>query len=216
MNFQPTHCCGIQEITELSSSLTAEEAMASFCSKTFGSGKRARYRTTVSAGSTMYSFYYFTAAVYPENHPDRGHNSRYHTPYGTEFAKLIKEAKLGRVTTLPARTNYAFHPDHKVQIWLWRPGKKNLEAWWALYQEKQAAKLAEAHAKKDAVAAALQAEREKAMKEREKREVAITIPPPAYKYKYVYQDTYQPAGKQWKQADTVHILGNQYEHPPQP
>lgn len=144
MDFQATHCCGIQEITQLSNHETAEEAMENFCRSVFGNSRKVSYRGLPAKKSTMFSFYMFTAAVYGTFRQKE--DKYYRRPYGAEFAAFIKTHKLGSVSTQRARTNYAFHPDHKVQAWLWRPNVKNLEAWWGIkdtqLQAEKAAKLA--------------------------------------------------------------------------
>lgn len=141
MDFQATHCCGIQEITQLSQHENAEEAMENFCRSVFGNTRKVSYRGLQAKKSTMFSFYMFTAAVYSESQQKK-HDDQYYRPYGAEFAAFIKTHKLGSVSTQRARTNYAFHPDHKVQAWIWRPNIKTLEAWWIIKDEQQQQKKA--------------------------------------------------------------------------
>lgn len=142
MDFKNTQCCGIQEITGLSHHPSAEDAMDGFCACHFGSARKVSYHGISARVETLYSFYLFTAAIYP---PGRAHTS-YTRPYGPEFAAFIKANKLGDITPTKARVNLAFHPDHSVQAWLWCPAPKLLKAWWAARQVAQAAKAAEKQA----------------------------------------------------------------------
>lgn len=131
MNLKDTGCCGTKEITGLSTHKTVEEAMKAFCTPLFekGTGNWGYYAKTV------YTFYIFTAAVYSKEdrdkyvkqHPGYAHS---YNLYGHNFAKFIRAKKLGKVWTSAALVNVAFHPDHKVKVWLWSPDKVALKAWW--------------------------------------------------------------------------------------
>lgn len=128
LTFKATGCCGIQELTGLSTHTRPEEAMAVFCAQVLGKIRAVAYADRVSGNfnsgpNHMYSFYLFTAAVYESGTgPQR--------PYGQNFADFIKAHRLGQVSTLPARPNFAFHPDHKIQAWLWKPSLRGLRAWY--------------------------------------------------------------------------------------
>jgi hypothetical protein len=140
MNFRDTGCCGIKEITSLSSHKKPDEAMQAFCQMLFGVNKRksAFERMTKSdmfLAAYLYSFYLFTAAIYDQ--ADKTLHEAYKHPYGEDFAKFIKENKLGQVSCCRARTNHAFHPDHKVKAWIWRPSMKGLKKWWLSRPENQ-------------------------------------------------------------------------------
>lgn len=167
LTFRATGCCGIQELTELSSHPTPEDAMDVFCGRMLRKIRKVAYLDRVLGDcqlrqSHLYSFYLFTAAVY-----DPGKGGR---PYGQNFAEYIKAHRLGQVTTLPARPNYAFHPDHKVQAWLWKPSLSGMKKW---YQVRLDAAEAIANAKHQAA----QERHTKAL--REAREAAAQLPPPA-------------------------------------
>lgn len=150
MNFNGTQCCGVQELSSLSNHKKPDEAMAAFCTHIFGAvnkGRRSAFDRTkdkakpvVKMNATLYSFYTFTAAIYK--------NKAEESQYGPAFAKFIREHKLGQVSTCRARPNHAFHPDHKVQAWIWRPSLRTLKTWWLqqhlLEVEAKAAKAAAA------------------------------------------------------------------------
>lgn len=139
LTFRATGCCGIQELTSLSTHTLPEEAMKAFCVQMLGTVRKVQYADRVlgdfnNRPNHLYSFYLFTAAVYE---PGKGN----HRPYGENFAAFIKAHRLGDVSTLPARTNFAFHPDHKVQAWLWKPRLAGLKAWYKLLLDKEEAEL---------------------------------------------------------------------------
>lgn len=152
MNFASTNCCGIQEITNLSMSTSPEDALTTFCTKVFGSARKVVYKSQPARPQTIYSFYLFTAAVAKDAASAIG----YYRPYGKAFADFLKTQKLGKVSTLPAKFNLAFHPEHKVQAWIWSPNKQALEKWWTLRQAQlKADKLAVEAAEHARIAAAL-------------------------------------------------------------
>src|SRR5438045_3407765 len=100
MNVRATGCCGVQEFTGLSTHTTPEDALLSFCQLLFGASEARRSawdpptkgRTTYTLISYLYSFYMFTAAIYPTK-PEE-------SQYGHKFAKLIRDNKLGQVSTV--------------------------------------------------------------------------------------------------------------------
>lgn len=153
MQFASTNCCGIQEIICLSDSVSPDEAMQSFCSKTLGTTRAVLYKGMKGRHNTIYSFYMFTAALPGPRTPKDDYTNHYYRPYGDDFAKFIKLHKLGKVTTLPAKVNEAFHPDHQVKAWIWSPNKDSLAKWW---QERQLVMKAEKEAKSLTVAAILE------------------------------------------------------------
>lgn len=117
MYLKDTSCCAIQEICQLSAHKTALEAMLVFCNSNLGKpvyfGKDPGYK------KHLYSFYLFTAG-----RPISGY------AYGEEFAKLIRENKLGDVIETKDVTNLAYHPGHTNKVWIWTVDQKALEAWW--------------------------------------------------------------------------------------
>lgn len=135
LTFRATGCCGIQELTSLSTHTLPEEAMKAFCVQMLGTVRKVQYADRVlgdfnNRPNHLYSFYLFTAAVYE---PGKGN----HRPYGENFAAFIKAHRLGDISTLPARTNFAFHPDHKIQAWLWKPRLAGLKAWYKALLDKE-------------------------------------------------------------------------------
>lgn len=119
MNFKDTQCCGITEITNLSSHGTdSRGAMVSFCQQQIGEPPRYHGSQVYYLG-TLYSFYFFTAAVGPA-----------YAKYGHAFAEFIEKNKLGKVWESPAIVNKAFHPDHANQVWIFMPDVDAVQAWW--------------------------------------------------------------------------------------
>lgn len=118
-----THCCGIQEISGLSyfgdSESGARDAMESFCATALP--KRVKYHGQTASGDTLYSFYYFTAAVYKA----KGGSS-----YAHAFARFIRKYNLGKLTISPTRKNSAFHAGHWNQVWIWMPDTDALRVWY--------------------------------------------------------------------------------------
>jgi hypothetical protein len=110
--------CAATGISSLSIHSGAEEAMKEFCRKSLK-----------PLNNPLYAFYVFVAG--PEV-PGHGHSSRSWPRYGTEFAKYIKDNKLGTVRTLGPKINVKFHPTTKCQIWIWSPNQENIIAWWQL------------------------------------------------------------------------------------
>ena len=123
LKFYDTHCCALEEIDGLAEfPNNPKGAMVDFC-RTY-IGKRVEWKVRVPKGDfgsqgALYSFYFFTAAVYRKG-----------TGYGVQFAEFIKENKLGEVITTPVMTNMAFHTDHGNQVWIWMPDVKALTKWW--------------------------------------------------------------------------------------
>lgn len=166
VNLYGTQCCGTQEITSLNTHESPEKAMLRFCELTLKKGGSAlRYGYSNSAKPLLYSHYTFTAAVYDKEcsafasyersypkkiDPEFGQ----YMPYGAQFAKFIQENKLGEVVTTSPKINKLYHPDHKVQIWIWTPDQDAIEAW---YVTKVGPQLAE-EAKKALAAAEKKAE----------------------------------------------------------
>lgn len=120
MTLQPMHCCAYQEIANLSAHTSGREAMIEFCRLNWGTGKT-NYHGLQAKGATLYSFYLFSA-------PIGGNWGR--EGYGKEFADFILENKLGQIIETPALTNFAFHADHKNQVWVWMPEHNAVAAWW--------------------------------------------------------------------------------------
>ena len=117
MQMVKTQSCALQEIAGLSSHDSAELAMREFCKQNFSAP--VKYGGVIASRDSLYSFYLFTASL-----------AGYCLPYGTNFAKFIRDHKLGEVWESPKITNLAFHSDHKNQVWVWMPDVKALRKWW--------------------------------------------------------------------------------------
>lgn len=144
VNVYATQCCGTMEISNLSSHKTPEEAMLRFCELTLKKGGAAlRYGYTGSMDKPLlYSHYNFTAAIYDPDcssykqyaqaYPDKiDPETKLYAPYGHKFAQFIRDNKLGTIATTEPRVNKLYHPDHKVQMWIWTPDQDAVEAWYA-------------------------------------------------------------------------------------
>jgi len=88
--------------------------MREFCRQTFTQFGRRR----------VGAFYIFTAVVKSTRDGLAG-------KYGDNFAKLIKDKKLGDVTATMVRVNRRNVPGHHIQGWVWAPSEANLKTWWA-------------------------------------------------------------------------------------
>lgn len=123
LEYYNTHCCALEEIDKLANfDGDPKEAMISFCKSNLG--RPVEWKIRMSSGDfgakdALYSFYFFTAAVYGKK-----------VSYGHQFAKFIEENGLGNVVTTPVMANMAFHTDHGNQIWIWMPNVKALKKWW--------------------------------------------------------------------------------------
>lgn len=106
-------CCGFNEISGLSSHRSAKDAMRAFCETFTRFGSR-----------RIGAFYIFTAVVKSTTDNAAGE-------YGDNFAKFIKNNKLGEVTATVVRVNRRNVPGHFLQGWIWSPSEANLKAWWA-------------------------------------------------------------------------------------
>lgn len=124
MQFKDTNCCGVKEIWSLSAHRSPELAMDEFCKYHLGTIRNVTYHGMKARPQTIYSFYLFTAAIM------KSCLGNYPATYGPDFANFIRLNKLGTVTRTRAVFNLAFHPDHKVQAWLWCPNVKRLQKWW--------------------------------------------------------------------------------------
>jgi len=124
----------MQEIDKLSSFQDDPKgAMISFCKDNLG--RPVVWKVRDSGGNdkgalgALFSFYFFTAAVY--------HGK---VSYGAKFAKFIEDEKLGTLISTPALVNYAYHSDHLNQVWIWMPNLKALETWWKANQSPRVAR----------------------------------------------------------------------------
>lgn len=140
------HCCGIKEILNLSSFILPEIAIMAFIRMWKKGEDHSGY---AAYPGTMYTNYVFTAAVYdteicsgPREHKSSKYDHQYlkngklwdakrgmYFPYGHNFAEFIEKHKLGTVVSPGEGVNEAFHNDHKVAAWVWRPDSKALEAY---------------------------------------------------------------------------------------
>lgn len=115
-----TNSCCIQEIAGLKVYAgKPEEAMKAFCKLNL-KPTGVKYHGFTARAKTLYTFYYFTAAVKKQKGDDN---------YGTQFAKFIRDNKLGVLTPSPVKKNYGFHSDHFNQVWLWHPNLSALQKW---------------------------------------------------------------------------------------
>lgn len=122
MDFKCTDCCAIQEITNLSSHESGEDAMEDFCRQTIGKGY-VKF-VTRKEEDVLYSFYLFTAAV------EHDGSDNWAGPYGKNFYTYIKEHNLGECWESPVVPNRAFHKDHSNQVYIWIPDHEALKAWY--------------------------------------------------------------------------------------
>lgn len=124
------NCCGVTEIGNLSEYPNPEAAMARFV----GNCQRMRFDTkskTYNKYIHLQAFYVFTAVVY-ERETGR------HPTYGPDFAKYIRDNRLGSVKESPMRFN-TNEPEHRLRVYVWAPNKKAINKWWKAYNEKLAA-----------------------------------------------------------------------------
>lgn len=119
MNIIDLAQCACAEINGLAYHHQGREAMREFC-RIAWSGKEVstKWPTASKGAMKLSSFYLFTAAA---NGIDG---------YGGNFAKFIKEHKLGEVVETPAVINAKFHPDHRNKAWIWTPDVPALDKWW--------------------------------------------------------------------------------------
>lgn len=127
MHLHKTSCCAVQDIGGLSTHQTAKAAMISFCQQAIL--KPPMFGRAAGARDQIYSFYLFTAAVYPKG-KYTGYGRSY-SPYGKEFCDFIRDNNLGEVWESPARPNKAYHPDRENQVYVWMPNHVAIKAWWA-------------------------------------------------------------------------------------
>lgn len=129
MTLHTMQCCAFQEIANLGSHYSGEEAMEAFCKTAWGTTTFTKYRGFNSKPKTLYCFYVFSA-------PTGGFYTSARQ-YGHDFAKFIKDNKLGIVMESPKALNLAFHADHSNILWVWAPDSTAVWKWW---EAKQAAK----------------------------------------------------------------------------
>lgn len=124
LSFHMTHCCGVNEISNLSLyGNNPKGAMANFCEQNITKPGQVKYGSYAARDNTLYAFYYFTAGVHQLD-------NRVGTCYGFQFAKFIEDNKLGEVTTLPPKANAGWHPGRWAQVWIWSPNLEALKAWY--------------------------------------------------------------------------------------
>lgn len=129
MILKDTTSCAMQEITGLSGIGSPLEAMKAFCRLTFDEKGEtsARFGSERTSKGSLYSFYLFSAAV------ELGKMSAktgYYAPYGLDFAKFIRDNKLGEVWESPVRQNKTFHAGHGNQIYVWTIDQAAVKEWW--------------------------------------------------------------------------------------
>lgn len=134
--YRNTLCCALEEIDKLAAfDGNPKAAMVSFCQANLGRPVVWKIRdpsgNDKGANGALFSFYFFTAAVY------KGKVS-----YGAQFARFIAENGLGQVIESPLMTNMAFHTDHGNQVWIWMPDLKALTKWWKENQPQRGVKRA--------------------------------------------------------------------------
>lgn len=125
-----TGCCAVQEIEGLSwkRGQKPEEAL------------REIFKAQVRYGNeySISSFYTFTGVVgykylddgpYLDRQEYRECTEDLDVEYGARLAAFIVKNKLGSVVTTKPEWNRVNHPDHKVQVWVWRPDAIRLLAW---------------------------------------------------------------------------------------
>lgn len=130
MELTQTQCCAIEEISELSTHATPEDAMADLCeAMEYGAAdsyndREYRNRESNDDDLIIPGLLTFTGVVgYTDGDTDD-------TTYGPKFAAYIRKHKLGRVVEGPVSTNRMNHPTHKVRLWIWKPSVKGLTKWW--------------------------------------------------------------------------------------
>lgn len=115
MTLQQMDCCAFNEIRGLSGHRSAPDAMRAFCRQSF----------TQFGHRRIGAFYIFTAVVKSTR------TDSLVGKYGDNFAKLIKDKKLGDVTATMVRVNRRNVPGHHIQGWVWAPSEAKLKSWWA-------------------------------------------------------------------------------------
>lgn len=118
-----TQSCAMSEISGLSNYKDKPKlAMQHFCRLNIKETEGLMYHRYQGLTGKMFAMYSFSAPVYKAG--------RSGGEYGPQFAKFIKENKLGIVIQTPAVENEIFHPDHKNRVWIWVVNKENLKKWW--------------------------------------------------------------------------------------
>lgn len=120
MLLEQLNCCGFNEIHNLCFYTTAKAAMTAFCkeiAENDGCAFSTSYRLRLGA------FYLFTALLELSGNPITHR-------YGEEFAKFIKDNRLGVVRETVKRLNRKNASTHLIQGWVWTPSQKNLQEWW--------------------------------------------------------------------------------------
>jgi hypothetical protein len=138
MELRGMSCCTLQEISNLGTgSNSGKEAMEKFCSIVWGKSRRNAYNSLIANNNSLYAFYVFSSPVYAGGGSGYGYYggrpANYN--YGDEFAKFIRDNKLGKVVETDAELNEAFHQDHKAKVWVWAPDQQAMKAWWKTQQE---------------------------------------------------------------------------------
>jgi hypothetical protein len=122
-------CCAVAEIDHLSEHDNPRDAMMEFCRnlRMYGGGIRHPDSFVIFTGVVgnvaRPDYSVSDSGPYDDEHVDD-------TSYAPNFAKFIRENKLGPVKESVARANKRFHPDHKVRVYVWAPSFKNLSKWW--------------------------------------------------------------------------------------
>lgn len=133
LTFHDTHCCAIQEIDGLKGYLDQpKKAMFDFCEKNIAT--KVKFKGFSANSGVTFSFYLFTAAVYTvkeSGKPPYRPGAKYGDNYGSQFARFIREHKLGTLLPSPIKKNKAYHRDHFNQAWLWCPDREALVKWYA-------------------------------------------------------------------------------------
>jgi hypothetical protein len=121
-----TSCCGVMEISGLSSHKTPKDAMLEVVDGPAGWWNTGWGKYGCAPGLVI-----FTGVI---RHTD-GSAVRPNPYYGPRFAAYIRRHKLGIVTVGGTAPNRKTHPTHIIRLWVWNPNPDAIKAWWKKHNE---------------------------------------------------------------------------------
>ena len=109
MTLNPTSCCGLNDIDELNSHRTPENAMMSLCEELYFEDGG----DYLDEDKPKLAFILFTELVKHK--------------YAKRFATYISKQKLGTVIHTPSKVN--LKSGNKIRAWIWTVDRKALKQW---------------------------------------------------------------------------------------
>lgn len=127
MDIRPTGCCGVLELTYISTHNTPQEVVKDLCRRLW---QRPILKNSYGfpdfqeLPAKPYGHYIFTGVVRYTN------KNAGNTAYAPRLAEYIRANRLGTVSESEEAPNRVNHPGHWIKVYVWQPNPLILRAWW--------------------------------------------------------------------------------------